>query len=124
MAGKSATYTHASQSNGEGLLLLCEVALGDSLELPQGKFLTKDDLVRQGKHSTKGLGKEEPDVEEGHWVGGRQVRVPLGRMKKLPKAGECELDHNEFIIYEQTQATIKYLVRLRVREGPLFGVNK
>ena len=51
MVSKSANYCHAYSSNPIGLMLLCEVALGNMYELTGAKSITK---LPQGKHSTKG----------------------------------------------------------------------
>lgn len=51
MVSKSANYCHAYASNPIGLMLLCEVALGNMYELTGAKSITK---LPQGKHSTKG----------------------------------------------------------------------
>ncbi|CAJ1072839.1 poly polymerase 2 isoform X2 [Chelmon rostratus] [Xyrichtys novacula] len=60
MSSKSANYCFASQSNNNvGLLLLCEVALGDCNELLDADYEANN--LPAGKHSTKGLGQTGPD---------------------------------------------------------------
>ena len=51
---KSAQYCYATPANNTGLLLLCEVALGNSLELREAKYL---EAPGRGKHSVKVLVK-------------------------------------------------------------------
>uniref|UniRef100_A0AAQ4QMW5 Poly [ADP-ribose] polymerase n=1 Tax=Gasterosteus aculeatus aculeatus TaxID=481459 RepID=A0AAQ4QMW5_GASAC len=58
MSSKSANYCFASQNNHVGLLLLCEVALGDSNELLDADYEANN--LPAGKHSTKGLGRTGP----------------------------------------------------------------
>uniref|UniRef100_A0A3B3IM99 Poly [ADP-ribose] polymerase n=1 Tax=Oryzias latipes TaxID=8090 RepID=A0A3B3IM99_ORYLA len=59
MSSKSANYCFANQSNHVGLLLLCEVALGDCNELLDADYEANN--LPAGKHSTKGLGQTAPD---------------------------------------------------------------
>ena len=48
---KSANYCCTTPTNNTGLLLLCEVALGEMYCLQEAKFINK---LPAGKHSTKG----------------------------------------------------------------------
>uniref|UniRef100_A0A671RND0 Poly [ADP-ribose] polymerase n=1 Tax=Sinocyclocheilus anshuiensis TaxID=1608454 RepID=A0A671RND0_9TELE len=59
MSSKSANYCFANQKNNQGLLLLSEVALGNSNELLDADY--NADQLPSGKHSTKGLGQTAPD---------------------------------------------------------------
>ncbi|CAM4590044.1 unnamed protein product [Leuciscus chuanchicus] len=59
MSSKSANYCFANQKNNQGLLLLSEVALGDSKELLDADYSA--DQLPSGKHSIKGLGQTAPD---------------------------------------------------------------
>ena len=52
MVSKSANYCHAYSSNPTGLMILCEVALGNMYELKNAKSITK---LPKGKHSCKGM---------------------------------------------------------------------
>ena len=63
MASKSAQYCVATSAKPHGLLLLCEVALGDSLELRGAKQVKKKLLVQERKHSTLGQGETQPDPD-------------------------------------------------------------
>jgi hypothetical protein len=49
---KSANYCCTTPANPTGLLLLCEVALGEMYCLKDAKYIKK---LPAGKHSTKGL---------------------------------------------------------------------
>jgi poly [ADP-ribose] polymerase len=64
MVTKSANYCFTSRENNTGLMLLCEVALGDYYA----------NLLPEGKKSTKGCGKTAP--KEGEMLG--DVLVPCG----------------------------------------------
>lgn len=57
MVSKSANYCSCSPDNDEGLLILSEVALGESLELTESLYIER---LPGGKHSVKGIGKTAP----------------------------------------------------------------
>ncbi|KAI1901239.1 hypothetical protein AGOR_G00032250 [Albula goreensis] len=59
MSSKSANYCFANQKKNTGLLLLSEVALGNSNELLAADY--DADKLPAGKHSTKGLGQTGPE---------------------------------------------------------------
>lgn len=74
MASKSACYCHPT--GGVGVLLLCEVAIGNPNEL-----MTTNSNASQlpyGKHSTKGCGQTVPDKEM--LIDG--IKIPLGKPTK------------------------------------------
>ena len=59
MSSKSANYCFTSRENSTGILLLCEVALGDMNEKMHADFYASN--LPPGKHSTKGMGRSAPD---------------------------------------------------------------
>ncbi len=69
----------------------------------------------QGKMSTKGLGKSEPDQKD--WVKLENgCVVPIGKLKSVadPKdANSYSLLYNEYIVYDVTQIKLKYLVKIK-----------
>ncbi|CAH0393176.1 unnamed protein product [Bemisia tabaci] len=110
MVSKSANYCMPSQINCNGLLLLCQVALGDTYENKQAKYIEK---LPDGKHSCMGVGQTEPDPaktyrrEDG-------VEVPLG--KGVPsKVKNSALLYNEFIVYDVAQVKVEYLVKMKFK---------
>ena len=121
MVSKSAQYCFATASNPHGLLLLCEVALGEPYELTGAKQIKK---LPAGKQCTLGLGQTEPDPDgdktipsciddDSAWAGGgaagsdapappHPVRAPCGG----PTASDVRrtsLLYNEFIVYDVAQ---------------------
>lgn len=72
---KSANYCMTSKKNPTGLMLLCEVALGEMHELTDAKYIEK---LPPGKHSVKGLGKTVPDPKEVA-ITPSGAEVPLGK---------------------------------------------
>lgn len=113
MVSKSAEYCHAHLSDNTILMLINEVALGNVHKEPFAKYLTKNDLQAMGKHSTHGLGRFGPDpsLEATFSPLGPAVSINLGR--EVETGEECELDHNEFIVYDEAQTIQRYLVKIR-----------
>jgi poly [ADP-ribose] polymerase len=66
-------------SNGVGLLLLCEVALGDMFECKTFEPKAKTKSIEDGKNSVKVAGIIEPDVE---YIDG--VFWPKGKLMSKP----------------------------------------
>ncbi|TQE00348.1 hypothetical protein C1H46_014075 [Malus baccata] len=97
MFSKSAKYCHASNGCTSGVLLLCEVALGDMAEL-----LTAN---------TKGVGGTAPDFSEAQLLDDGVV-VPLGRQKENT-SHEGSLRHNEYIVYNVEQIRKRYVVQVK-----------
>eukprot|EP00742_Colponemidia_sp_Colp-10_P000975 GILJ01001057.1.p1 GENE.GILJ01001057.1~~GILJ01001057.1.p1 ORF type:complete len:855 (-),score=177.28 GILJ01001057.1:120-2531(-) len=109
MVSKSANYCFTNPSNNTGLLLLCEVALGDMNEKLQADYNASD--LPRGKHSTKGLGKTFPNPDEFKTLDNGTV-VPCGSSvtKDIPGSS---LMYNEFIVYDTKQIKIRYMVRTK-----------
>ncbi|XP_040910527.1 poly [ADP-ribose] polymerase 2 [Toxotes jaculatrix] len=118
MSSKSANYCFANQQNKVGLLLLCEVALGDSNELLDADYKASD--LPAGKHSTKGLGQTGPDPRNSVTLDG--VTVPLGPGVKtgLDKNSGYSLLYNEYIVYNPAQTRMRYLLRIRFNYSSLW----
>ncbi|KAK4317648.1 hypothetical protein Pmani_011270 [Petrolisthes manimaculis] len=110
MVSKSANYCSTSSTNPTGLLLLCEVALGDMYERTGAEYVEK---LPKGKHSTKGVGRTCPDpsqsikLEDG-------VEVPLGKGTSAD-VSRTSLLYNEFIVYDVAQINVKYLINLNFK---------
>ncbi|KAF7088697.1 hypothetical protein CFC21_091777 [Triticum aestivum] len=106
MFSKSANYCYASQTSRSGVLLLCEVALGDMNELLNAKY--DADSLPKGKLSTKGVGQMAPAESK---VTEDGVVVPLGKPKEEPsKRGS--LLYNEYIVYNVEQIRMRYVLHV------------
>ncbi|XP_019962778.1 poly [ADP-ribose] polymerase 2 isoform X2 [Paralichthys olivaceus] len=118
MSSKSANYCFASQQNHVGLLLLCEVALGDCHELLDADYEASN--LPAGKHSTKGLGQTGPDPKNSVTLDG--VTVPMGPGVKtgVGKNGAYSLLYNEFIVYNPAQTRMRYLLRIQFNYSSLW----
>eukprot|EP01094_Clydonella_sp_ATCC50884_P003615 TRINITY_DN1275_c0_g1_i3.p1 TRINITY_DN1275_c0_g1~~TRINITY_DN1275_c0_g1_i3.p1 ORF type:complete len:1010 (-),score=329.36 TRINITY_DN1275_c0_g1_i3:98-3097(-) len=114
MASKSASYCHPETSDGRILMLLAEVALGETWDLLQGKYVEREDLQMRGKHSTKGVGKYAPAPDkEKYLVPGRSAVCPVGE-EVATEFDQAELDHNEYIVYDPEQVLQSFIVQLKV----------
>uniref|UniRef100_A0A3Q3B584 Poly [ADP-ribose] polymerase n=1 Tax=Kryptolebias marmoratus TaxID=37003 RepID=A0A3Q3B584_KRYMA len=118
MSSKSANYCFANQSNHVGLLLLCEVALGDCNELLDADYEANN--LPAGKHSTKGLGQTGPDPRNAVQLNG--AAVPMGPAVKTGagKTNGYSLLYNEFIVYNPAQVRMRYLLRIRFNYSSLW----
>lgn len=108
MVSKSANYCMTTPNNSIGLMLLCEVALGNMHEKTQAEYIEK---LPPGKHSCKGIGATHPDpdhsvvIEDG-------VEVPLGPGKPMLERRQTSLLYNEYIVYDVGQVKVRYLMKM------------
>ncbi|KAK2900729.1 hypothetical protein QQF64_015276 [Cirrhinus molitorella] len=118
MSSKSANYCFANQKNNQGLLLLSEVALGNSNELLDADYNAGQ--LPSGKHSTKGLGQTAPDPN--NYVALDGVTVPMGPSVKtgVGQKGGYTLLYNEYIVYNPAQIQMKYLLRVQFNFSSLW----
>ncbi|XP_026060896.1 poly [ADP-ribose] polymerase 2-like isoform X4 [Carassius auratus] len=118
MSSKSANYCFANQKNNQGLLLLSEVALGNSNELLDADYTA--DQLPSGKHSTRGLGQTAPDPN--NYVALDGVTVPMGPSVKtgVGQKGGYSLLYNEYIVYNPAQILMKYLLRVQFNFSSLW----
>lgn len=108
MVSKSANYCFASNSNPTGLMLLCEVALGDMYERENAEYITK---LPSGKYSTKGVGRTAPD-QKGSVFTQDGVEIPMGKCVDSGRSRTALL-YNEYIVYDVSQINIKYLFKVK-----------
>ncbi|CAO2184642.1 unnamed protein product [Urochloa humidicola] len=108
MFSKSANYCYASETSRSGVLLLCEVALGDMNELLTADYDANN--LPKGKLSTKGVGQTAPDLSDSKTTEDGVV-VPLGKPKQEPsKRGS--LLYNEYIVYNVDQIRMRYVLHV------------
>ncbi|KAK4273226.1 hypothetical protein QN277_021668 [Acacia crassicarpa] len=111
MFSKSANYCYASRTAKDGVLLLCEVALGEMAELLTAKY--DADNLPEGKLSTKGVGGTAPDMSEAQALEDGLI-VPLGKPKKR-KGLKGDLLYNEYIVYNVEQVRMRYVVHVNFK---------
>ncbi|PHT58712.1 Poly [ADP-ribose] polymerase 2 [Capsicum baccatum] len=112
MFSKSANYCYASSAARNGVLLLCEVALGDMNELLSADY--NADKLPPGRLSTKGVGATAPDFAKSQILEDGVV-VPLGKPKAQRKQGS--LLYNEYIVYDVEQIRMRYVIQVEFNYG-------
>ncbi|KAI9264234.1 hypothetical protein BDA99DRAFT_51448 [Phascolomyces articulosus] len=119
MFAKSVMYSnngfYEKKHPGYALLLLCEVALGEESEMSYHAMYKYD----EEKHmSVRGMGKEGPNPANAIYDK-RGVRIPMGPTMQYPIPSDIpyydqpKINHNEFIVYDDSQIKIKYMVLVR-----------
>lgn len=109
MVSKSANYCFTTKQSPEGLMLLCEVALGKMHECYKATNLSAATLPN-GTHSTKGCGTTMPDPKEYYYTNDG-VCIPMGHGVSA-NAKNTSLLYNEYIVYNTDQIKMKYLLRV------------
>lgn len=108
MVSKSANYCRTSKADPTGLMLLCEVALGNPYELLHSEYVS---TLPKGKHSTKGIGRNGPDPTMSYKLPDG-TEIPMGKGINQPEGNNSSLLYNEFIVYDVAQCNMKYLLRM------------
>ncbi|KAL7291310.1 hypothetical protein TKK_0014913 [Trichogramma kaykai] len=111
MVSKSANYCCTNSQKPTGLLLLCDVALGNMYERYHADYIEK---LPSGKHSTWGRGQTQPDPEKSVKLKSG-VEVPCGPGMPADLAEKSSLLYNEFIVYDVAQVKVEYLVRMNFK---------
>ncbi|XP_060074355.1 poly [ADP-ribose] polymerase 1-like [Ylistrum balloti] len=110
MVSKSANYCRTSKTDPVGIMLLCEVALGNMYERFGADYIDK---LPKGKHSTKGVGMTCPDPT-GSYALPDGSTIPMG--KGVPSSqGRSSLLYNEYIVYDVAQINMKYLLKVNFK---------
>jgi len=104
---KSAQYM---KTNDTGILLLCDVALGNCYEKLNAEYITK---LPAGYHSTHGVGQYTPAKREYVTLPDGLI-VPMGKLEARP-GHTGALYYDEFIVYDQSQIRIKYLFIVKIK---------
>ncbi|RID70829.1 hypothetical protein BRARA_C02811 [Brassica rapa] len=109
MFSKSANYCYANSGANDGVLLLCEVALGDMNELLNSDY--NADKLPPGKLSTKGVGRTAPNPSEAKTLEDGVV-VPLGKPVDH-SSSKGALLYNEYIVYNTEQIKMRYVIQVK-----------
>ncbi|KAM3940242.1 poly [ADP-ribose] polymerase 2-like isoform 2-T2 [Leptodactylus fuscus] len=118
VSSKSANYCFTTRDKNVGIILLSEVALGECNELLDADYDAQKKL--KGKHSTKGLGRSIPDPQKKITHDG--AVVPLGPLidTQLKNNNGYTLNYNEYIVYDNRQVRMKYLLQVRFNYESLW----
>ncbi len=90
MSSKSANYCFTNRDNNTGILLLCEVALGNMNEKLQADYYASN--LPPGKNSTKGVGRTAPNPSNAVKLSDGVV-IPMGPGENTNVPG-CSLMYN------------------------------
>jgi poly [ADP-ribose] polymerase len=93
------------------LLALFDVSLGEPNELINSDY--DADKLPANKHSTKGLGKHEPDRKQ--WVNLEDnCVVPMGELMQtgIENKSGYTLLYNEYVVYDVRQIKMRYLLKI------------
>lgn len=111
MVSKSANYCCTNTRDSTGLLLLCEVALGNMYERYSADYIEK---LPKDKHSTFGRGQTQPDpnvvykMEDG-------IEIPYGPGVPAKLKKKSSLLYNEYIVYDTAQVKVRYLIKMNFK---------
>lgn len=105
MIANSVEYCYANQSNNIGAILLCEVALGNAIKTFEPENI---DELPNGKHSVHGVGKISPKSNKLI----DNAILYSGRLNEDSNI-DTHFDYNEFVVYNDEQIKLKYLVQLK-----------
>ncbi|XP_024936597.1 poly [ADP-ribose] polymerase isoform X2 [Cephus cinctus] len=111
MVSKSANYCCTDRNNPTGLMLLCEVALGNMYERHESDYIEK---LPKGKHSTLGLGQTQPDPTKVYKTKDGVV-IPYGPGIPVKREKKSHLLYNEYIVYDVAQVKAKYLLKMKFK---------
>ncbi|KAK2742342.1 hypothetical protein FQN57_005430 [Myotisia sp. PD_48] len=121
VSSKSANYCCSGCSNNIGLLMLCDVELGDPmLELTDSDYNAGENAKKNGSYSTLGMGQTTPaawkDAGCVHedLAGAMMPNVLIPDPLKTSSNGGPWLQYNEYIVYDVNQIRIKYLFAVKM----------
>lgn len=106
---KSANYMFVPNNNGQGLMLLCEVALGEHYQCKQSEYVTQ---LPAGMQSTWGIGTNTPNISE-MVVLQDGLKIPLGKLVTSNRSG-LSLIYDEYIVYDVAQIKVKYALLIDI----------
>ncbi|XP_044137189.1 poly [ADP-ribose] polymerase 2-like [Bufo gargarizans] len=118
VSSKSANYCFTTRDKNVGIILLSEVALGECNELLAADYDAQKKL--KGKHCTKGVGRSIPDPQKS--IKHEDCVVPMGPLidTGLNNSDGYTLNYNEYIVYDNHQVRMKYLLQVRFNYDSLW----
>lgn len=119
-SSKSANYCFATPEEPDGLLVLCDVALGSQYKRLEAQYEAPSKCRRKGHDSTWGVGQSAP-LETAEFPDGSII--PCGKLVENTEAlavakgeqprGKAALRYNEYIVYRESQLVMKYVVHVK-----------
>ena len=86
------------------------------MELTSSSFVTKLD---KEFNSVKGIGGTHPDPKKMHILPDG-VKVPMGKLVPNKEVEQTSLLYNEYIVYDESQIKIRYLINVKFNYRSLF----
>lgn len=116
MSSKSANYCVPYNSANMGLLLLCDVELGNPMfEQFQANFNAGTDAKAQGKIATLGKGRTIPaGWKDAGCLHPALSGVQMPDVSKSTMCGNGSLQYNEYIVYDVAQIRQRYLFHVHM----------
>ena len=119
-SSKSANYCFANKDEPDGLLVLCDVALGNQYKRLEAQYEASARCRKKGCDSTWGVGESAP-LETAQFPDGSVIPVgkvvPNSEALEAAKAeqprGKPSLLYNEYIVYRESQLLMKYIVQVK-----------
>ena len=106
------SFYNSHPQNNIGILLLCEVGLGDYDERLKADIKLPETL-KEGKNSVKVLGMNYPD-EKGSFYDENGVEIPMGDiLTNQDENKKTYFGFNEYIVYNLEQIKIKYITKVQ-----------
>ena len=106
------SFYNSHPQNNIGILLLCEVGLGDLEERLKADIKLPQSLS-EGKNSVKVLGMNYPD-EKGNYSDENGVEIPMGDILiNRDESKKTYFGFNEYIVYNLEQIKIKYIAKVQ-----------
>ncbi len=112
-ASKSANYCAFSPEHPDGLLIVCEVALGECHVLTKADSSLTAKTLPSGKESTLGRGKHTPSADEAVAAAGA-AKLPMGPLVDSG-VGKSSLLYDEYVVYSLSRVRIRHVVHFRAR---------
>ena len=107
---KSFNYTGADHQNNVACLFLAEFGLGNvSKRTQHDYYITEKSLKSEGYNSVHGCGQKTPSS----YINIDNVIIPQGKLCKSINSNECSLLYDEFVVYNENQLNLKYIVEVK-----------
>lgn len=110
-ASKSIQYCGYNTSDNIACLFVAEVALGRPLKKKKDDSSLTAHTMPKSYHSTWGIGRSSFDAYDVV----DNVRIPKGKLKVMAESVDSILLYDEFIIYHEEQAQLRYAILLNVK---------
>ena len=105
-------FYNSHPQNNIGLMLLCEVDLGNIEERLKADIKLPNTL-QEGKNSIKVLGMNYPD-EKGSYFDENGIEIPMGDIiVNQDEDKKTYFGFNEYIVYNLTQIKIRYITKVQ-----------